>query len=70
MFYQMFCVINIYTYYMGSVMFCVEDSSYTLQHLENKLKKKTFETKIKFEELNNKTIILNINFPLSKILLG
>lgn len=66
----MFCVINIYTYYMGSVMFCVEDSSYTLQHLENKLKKKTFETKIKFEELNNKTIILNINFPLSKILLG
>lgn len=43
-----------------------EDSSYTAQHLEDKLKK-TFVNKLKFEVLNNKKIILHIDFPLSKI---
>lgn len=37
-----------------------EDSSYTSQHLEDKLKI-TFENKVKFEVLNNKKNLLHIN---------
>lgn len=47
-----------------------DDSSYTLQHIEDKFKKKPFESKIKFEVLNNKRIILYIGFPLSKVSLS
>ncbi|KAL4113704.1 hypothetical protein QTP88_017283 [Uroleucon formosanum] len=46
-----------------------EDSSYTSQHLEDKLKR-TFENKVKFEVLNNKKIILHIDVPLSNVSLS
>jgi len=45
------------------------DSSYTSQHLEDKLKR-TFEIKVKFEVLNNKKIILHIDVPLSNVSLS
>jgi len=45
------------------------DSSYTSQHLEDKLKR-TFENKVKFEVLNNKKIILHIDVPLSNVSLS
>jgi hypothetical protein len=46
-----------------------EDSSYTSQHLEDKLKR-TFENKVKFEVLNNKKIILHIDVSLSNVSLS
>jgi len=45
------------------------NSSYTSQHLEDKLKR-TFENKVKFEVLNNKKIILHIDVPLSNVSLS